>query len=117
LLELKIHADQNSKFKVVKQLFKSRLYSLIKQVFNPKTKKAQFLHVNLLDKYTISVNTVTVNTTSDITHNNLHQHSNDTKIKQDNSEILDKWEISKAIDRAKKLGYTRIMVLAIKRMW
>lgn len=107
LIELKIHADQNSKFNVVKQLFKSRLYSLIKQVFNPKAKSEQFLCNNQLSKYSntvLSANTLTVNKTSDIKHNNLHQHNVNTKIKQDNSEILDKWEISKDIERAKRLG-------------
>jgi hypothetical protein len=106
LVTLNIHADQTSHSSVIKQLFKSKLYGLIKRLF--KSKFAP-IFVNklkgnnqLLDKYVTTA--YTVNNNSDITHNNLHQHSNDTKIMQDSNKLIDKWEMLKIIDRAKRLN-------------
>lgn len=106
LIELKVRADEFSNRHVVKQLFKSKLYSLIKRFKSTiyKTKKiAPILGNNLISKYVNTVHTATVNN-SNVKHTTLHQHCNDTKIMQEDDEIFDKWEVSKAIERAKKLG-------------
>jgi hypothetical protein len=105
LVELRIHADKFSNRHIVKQLFKSKLYSLIKRLFKPTTKKTQFLgNNNLLDKYVKLSSTVTVNAYSNVKHTTLHQHSDTTTLVQDSNKILDKWELDKIIDRAKMLG-------------
>jgi len=107
LIELKIHADKSSHSQIVKQLFKSRLYRLIKQVFNPKAKFSPFLASNTqLTNYANTATTATVNHTSNIKHTTLHQHSNDTKVKQDNqyNSKIPELDIKRDIETYKKLG-------------
>src|SRR4030066_1336500 len=93
LVVLNIHADNYSHCRVVKQLFKTKLYHLVKRIFKSKF-APKFLGNNLLDKYVVTVNTV--NTSKVDNNNNLHQHSN-----IDSSNYFD---IQDAINRAKRLG-------------
>lgn len=102
LVVLNIHADKFSHCAVVKQLFKSRLYGLIKRLF--KSKFAAVFNMvkgnnQTLDKHVaVTVNPIDVQAT-----NNLHQHQSDTQDSQLGNEIDPEYE-QKVVERAKLLG-------------
>jgi hypothetical protein len=107
LIELKIHADKFSHSQIVKQLFKSRLYRLIKQVFNPNRKNSPFFATNTqLTNYATTADTATVNHTCNIKHTTLHQHSDTPIIMQDSNKKgeIEELDMRKEIEKYKKAG-------------
>jgi hypothetical protein len=93
LVEMGIHADKTSHCQVVKQLFKTQLYGLIKRLFKSKFAPV-FRGNNTLDKHMLHTANITKAKVDD--NNNLHQHSN---IDSNNE-----FDVQETIERAKRLG-------------
>jgi hypothetical protein len=95
LIVLNVHADRSTQHSMTNALYRSKLWRLIKQVFNPKRKTSQFLGNKLLQtNLSNTVNTASVNNTVKSTKSNtvshcLYQHTIDSNLMQDKQDDTD----------------------------